>query len=78
MAEEELFYWGEAVGKAVVEKLPEESVPLLMKILYKLMSLLVYRLFWIVWLFPLSQCIHRWPSHQPRRDPFLPGHRFES
>ena len=39
-----LFYWGEAVGKAVVEKTARKNpVPLLMKILYKLMSLLVYR-----------------------------------
>jgi long-chain acyl-CoA synthetase len=39
-----LFYWGEAVGKAVVEKTARKNpVPLLMKILYKLMTLLVYR-----------------------------------
>jgi long-chain acyl-CoA synthetase len=39
-----LFHWGEAIGKAVVEKTARKnSVPPLMNFLYKLMSLLVYR-----------------------------------
>lgn len=39
-----LFYWGEAVGKAVVEKTARKiAVPPLMKILYRLMSFLIYR-----------------------------------
>jgi long-chain acyl-CoA synthetase len=39
-----LFYFGEAVGKAVVEKTAKKSaIPLSLRILYRIMSFLVYR-----------------------------------
>ena len=39
-----LFYWGEIIGKAVVKKRAKKAgVPLLLNVLYKLMSIIVYR-----------------------------------
>ena len=39
-----LFYWGEIIGKAVVEKRAKKAgIPLSLNVLYKLMSIVVYR-----------------------------------